>query len=108
MVFILYHTEEGDTMTKPVDKVLDLLRQHQSTLIEELGVSAFELLTPAETSAIVGLSTDRFPDLLREGWLAAVPGKQIGRAHLYYRWRAEFVKRYRLTRTKPKIGSSPT
>lgn len=80
---------------KPTEKAKQLLASHQLDIIEELGTTAFDLLTPAEAAKEIDVPTSRLPDLIRQGWLAYVPGKDIGSAHQYYRWRAEFVKRYR-------------
>jgi hypothetical protein len=80
-------------------KVLDLLDQHKTEIIEQLGTSAFEVMTPQEVADDLKLTTTkRIPELIRQGWLAPIPGKDIGSAHQYYRWRAEFVKRYKQPR----------
>ena len=85
---------------RKAEKIEGLLTTHKTAIIEELGASAFELLPPRETATVIGISSDRVPDLIREGWLEPVPGKDIGQAHLYYRWRAVFVQRFRKTRQK--------
>lgn len=87
-------------MNKQVERVQLELEQHQTEIIEHLGPTAFEMLTPREAADIIGVDTKRFPDLLREGWLVPVPNRKIGRGNLYYRWRAEFVKLHRRTRNK--------
>ncbi len=83
---------------RKADKIVGLLAAHKAEIIENLGASAFDVLSPKETAAIVGV--DRLSDLIREGWLEPIPGKDIGQAHLYYRWRAVFVRQYRKTRKK--------
>ena len=82
------------------DKVTTLLDRHKTEVIEELGPTAFDILTPHETAQVAGIDVKRIPDLIREGWLEPVPGKDIGRAHQYYRWRAVFTQRFRKTRQK--------
>lgn len=85
---------------RKAERVSSLLEAHKTELIEELGPRAFDTLTPQETAQIAGVDAKRLPDLLREGWLEPIPGKDVGRAHQYYRWRAVFVQRYRRTRQK--------
>ncbi len=85
---------------RKAERIEDLLREHKTELLEELGSSAFDLLTPQETASMVGVNAKRIPDLLREGWLEPAPGKDVGRAHQYYRWRVVFVQRFRRTRPK--------
>ena len=85
---------------RKADKIAGLLAAHKGEIIEQLGASAFDVLPPKETAAIVGVKGDRIPDLIREGWLEPVPGKDIGQAHQYYRWRAVFVQQFRKTRQK--------
>lgn len=86
-------------------KLADLLEKHKAEVIEHLGPRAFDILTPYETAQVIGISVKRLPDLIREGWLEPIPGKDIGRAHQYYRWRAVFVQQFR--KTRPKGNSSP-
>lgn len=79
-----------------VEKVPKLLDDHKNTLIEELGPRAFELLSPRQVMEELGISKGaRIPDLIRQGWLEPAQGQDIGPAHLYYRWRVEFVKRFK-------------
>lgn len=85
---------------KKADRAKDLLDKQKTTIIEELGQSAFDLLPPRETAELIGVEAKRIPDLLREGWLEPAPGKDVGHAHQYYRWRAVFVQRFRRTRQK--------
>ncbi len=80
---------------KPVERAKTLLESHKFELIAELGHTAFDLLTPREAADILEVNTKLLPDLIRQKWLEAVPGKNIGSAHQYYRWRVEFIKRYR-------------
>lgn len=87
---------------RKADKVANLLDTHKTAIIEQLGPAAFDILTPQETAQVAGIDVKRIPDLIREGWLEPVPGKDIGRAHQYYRWRAVFVQRFRKTRQKQK------
>lgn len=78
-----------------------LLEQHKTSLIEEMGTAAFDLLTPKQVADILGVSASRLPDFIRQGWLASAPEEHdVGHAHLYYRWRVEFVRRYRTTYKK--------
>lgn len=90
---------------RKVEKVADLLEQQKTAVIEQLGPRAFEILTPYETAQVIGIDVKRLPDLIREGWLEPVPGKDIGRAHQYYRWRATFV--HQLRKTRHKEDTSP-
>jgi hypothetical protein len=88
-------------------KVTDLLKEHKAEVIEDLGASAFDLLTPQETAALAGVEeTKRLPELIRQGWLEPAPGKDIGTAHQYYRWRAEFVRQYKKSINRKKVASS--
>lgn len=92
--------EEKD---RTVQKAVKLLKKHEKMLIRELGASAFELLTPKQTAKeLLGFESkvSQLGDLVRQGWLAAAPDKDVGHAHQYYRWRIEFVKRYRTTYKK--------
>lgn len=90
----------GDVRDRKAEKITSLLEAHKIGVIEELGPRAFDMLTPQETAQIAGVDAKRLPDLLREGWLEPIPGKDVGRAHQYYRWRAVFIQRYRRTRQK--------
>lgn len=88
----------------PTEKAKKLLEEHESEIIKQLGPKAFELLTPAETAQELGLkerkgkpATIHIPDLIRQGWLEPAPGKNIGSAYQYYRWRVEFVKQFKRT-----------
>ena len=82
-------------------KVTLLLKEHKAEIIESLGASAFDLLTPQEAARLIGLDTTKgIPELIRQGWLEPAPGKDIGTAHQYHHWRAEFVKRYKTNRQK--------
>lgn len=86
---------------RTVKKVPALLEQHQLSLIEELKSSAFDLLSPAQVADELELDhTKELTDLVRQGWLVAAPGQQIGPANRYFRWRVEFVKRYKRTYNK--------
>lgn len=87
---------------RKADKIASLLATQKSIIIEQLGASAFDVLTPHEAATVAGVATNRLPDLIREGWLEPVPGKDIGRAHQYYRWRAVFVQQFRKTRPRKK------
>lgn len=78
-----------------VKKATELLQQHEASLIKELGPAAFELLSPRQVADELGVTVPRITDLVRQGWLEAAPGRDVGHAHQYYRWRVEFVKRYR-------------
>jgi hypothetical protein len=93
-----------DNSHKPVKKAQEMLAQHQLAIIQELDGRAFDLLTPRETAAVLGIDASRIPDLIRQKWLEGAPGKKLGSANQYYRWRVEFVKRYRGT-YKPKEKS---
>jgi hypothetical protein len=81
-------------------KVATLLEQHEEALKAELGASAYDLLSPRQTSVILGVEPGRITDLTRQGWLEPAPVEKIGPAKLYYRWRVEFVRRYRKTYSK--------
>lgn len=85
---------------KPTIKAQRLLDTHEASVIKELGPAAFELLTPAQTARELSVEPSRISDLVRQGWLAGAPGKDVGMAHQYYRWRVEFVKRYKASRKK--------
>lgn len=88
-------------------KVAELLKLHKTDLLMELGATAFDLLTPQETANLIGLSdTKRVPELIRQGWLEAAPGKDIGTAHQYFRWRVEFVRRHKVPINRPKVASA--
>jgi hypothetical protein len=85
---------------RKASRVTTLLDEHKATVIEQLGACAFELMTPRETAEMIGIEPKRIPDLIREGWLDWVPGKDIGHAHQYYRWRVTFVQQFRRTRQR--------
>src|SRR2546429_8885053 len=85
---------------RTVQKAADLLKKHEKALRRELGKSAEELLTPRETAEELKTAVPLLGDLVRQGWLAPASGKDVGHAHQYYRWRVEFVKRYRQTYKK--------
>jgi len=85
---------------RKADKIAGLLGAHKSEIIVSLGAAAFDVLTPRETATIVGVERKRIPDLIREGWLEPIPGKDVGQAHQYYRWRAVFAHQFRKTRQK--------
>lgn len=78
-----------------VQKVDELLQRHKASLIEQLGASAFDTLTPHETAEEIDINSTRIPDLIRQGWLEPAPNKDVGRAHQYYRWRVMFVKQFK-------------
>jgi hypothetical protein len=81
------------------DKAKRLLAEHETSIIKQLGSRAFDMLTPAEVAIELRLeSTRRIPELMRLGWLESVPDKDVGKAHQYYRWRVEFVKKYKQPR----------
>jgi hypothetical protein len=80
---------------RKTEKIVGLLAAHKSEVIERLGASAFELLTPRETAELIGIPSNRIPDIIRQGWLEPVPGKDVGQGHQYYRWRVVFVQQYR-------------
>ena len=89
-----------ESKDRTVQKAAKLLQKHEKSLKKELGKSAEELLTPRETASELFSNADKVPllgDLVRQGWLAPAPDKDVGHAHQYYRWRVEFVKRYRTT-----------
>lgn len=84
-------------------KVPELLEKHKADIMEELGKSAFDLLAPRQVAKELNdMDARRLPDLVRQGWLAPAPVPPIGTANLYYRWRVEFIKRYRRTYSKEK------
>lgn len=85
---------------RTVQKAADLLKKHEKALRRELGKSAEELLTPKQTANELNTPVPNLGDLVRQGWLAPAPDKDVGHAHQYYRWRVEFVKRYRTTYRK--------
>lgn len=88
---------------RTVQKAADLLKKHEKALRRELGKSAEELLTPRQVAEeLFGYADQvtRLGDIVRQGWLAPAPEKDVGHAHQYYRWRVEFVKRYRTTYKK--------
>jgi hypothetical protein len=92
--------EEKD---RTVQKAVKLIKKHEKMLIRELGPSAFELLSPKQTAKELlrdEHKVSQLGDLIRQGWLAPAPDKDVGHAHQYYRWRVEFVKRYRTTYKK--------
>lgn len=94
---------EGDEDTMPDSRVskrvTELLKEHKTDLILEMGSAAFDLMTPQETAKYIGLdATKRIPELIRQGWLEPAEGKDIGTAHQYHRWRVEFVKRHKKVR----------
>ena len=90
---------------RSVKKATDLLRQHETALIKELGQSAFQLLSPRQAASELDMPVPRLTDLVRQGWLEAAPGQDVGHSHQYYRWRIEFVKRYKtIYQTSPKKG----
>lgn len=76
-----------------VKRVAPLLKEHKAEIMEELGASAFDLLSPKQVEKQLGAAPS---ELTRQGWLEPAPeDKNVGPAHLYYRWRVEFVKRFR-------------
>lgn len=90
------------TTKRPVKKIEKLLQLHEVEIVRELGPTAFDLLTPQEVASELDINAKIIPDLLRQGWLEPVPGKSIGSAYQYYRWRVQFVKRFRQSRPKQK------
>lgn len=79
-----------------VGRAAQLLEEHELEIIKELGASAFDELSPKEVADILGYTkTKHLTDLVRQTWLAPIPGKKIGSANLYFRWRVEFVRRYK-------------
>ena len=93
----------GEKKNRTVQKAAKLLEKHEKALRRELGKSAEDLLTPSQVAeALFGYAdqTPRLGDLVRQGWLVPAPEKDVGHAHQYYRWRVEFVKRYRTTYKK--------
>jgi hypothetical protein len=79
-----------------VERAAQLLEEHELEIIKELGASAFDELSPREVANILGYKeTKHLTDLVRQTWLAPVPERKIGSANLYFRWRVEFVKRYK-------------
>lgn len=94
-------------MTKePTRKASELLDQHKMAIIEELGNTAFDLLTPRQTATMLGVKVPRLSDLNKEKWLEPAAQSDIGHANLYYRWRVEFIKRHRTFR--PRKGEKAT
>lgn len=92
--------EEKD---RTVQKAAKLLKKHERALIKELGTAAMELLTPKQVAMELFANERKVSllgDLVRQGWLAPAPDKDVGHAHQYYRWRVEFVKRHRTTYKK--------
>lgn len=87
---------------RSVKRAATLLEQHRTAIIDELGPAAFELLSPKQVADELKIGVPRMTDLVRQGWLAGVPGHDVGHAHQYYRWRVEFVKRHRSTHEKEK------
>lgn len=84
-------------------KTDELLEAHKAEIMESLGNSSFDLLSPKQVATeLGGIDTKKLPDLVRQGWLAPAPVPSIGTANLYYRWRVEFIKRYRRTYNKEK------
>lgn len=83
-----------------VQKVPGLLDRYRSEIIEGLGKSSFDLLSPKQVAAELNVDTRKLPDLVRQGWLTPAPVPAIGTANLYYRWRVEFVKRHKRTYQK--------
>jgi hypothetical protein len=81
-------------------KAQELIQQHKGAIIEELGPHAFDLLTPQEVATELEIETKRIPEYIRWGWLDPVPGKDVGSAHQYYRWRVESVKRLKKPRQR--------
>lgn len=86
-----------------VRKVPGLLEQHKADIMERLGVQAFDLLSPQDVARELNIRVERISDLVRQTWLAPAPGKSIGSANLYYRWRVEFVKQYKKTYQKESV-----
>jgi hypothetical protein len=94
------------TASKPTRKTFALLDKHKTEIIEELGAKAFDLLSPRQTREELDVDRTRIPDLVRRGWLEAAPAEyNVGPAHFYYRWRVEFVKRFKRTH---ETGLSPS
>src|ERR1041385_7267534 len=92
-----------ESKNRPVQKAAKLLQKHEKAIRRELGKSAEDLLTPRQAAKELFSDEGKvrwLGDLVRQGWLAPAPGKDVGHAHQYYRWRVEFVKRYRRTYTK--------
>ena len=88
---------EEQEKTRVVGKAAKLLQEHEATLIKELGPTAFDLLSPRQTAEALAIPVPRITDFVRQGWLEPAPGQDVGHAHQYYRWRVEFVKRYKAT-----------
>jgi len=95
-----------DKKKRSVNKATTLLEQHEAALIKELGPSAFDLLSPRQVASELEVDVPRITDLVRQGWLEAAPGQDVGHAHQYYRWRVEFVKRYKTTYQKRRVNAS--
>lgn len=93
-------------MKKPTEKASKLLDAHKMEIIEELGNTAFDLLTPKQTAAMLNVPVPRLSDLNKEKWLEPAAQSDIGHANLYYRWRVEFIKRHRAFR--PRKGEKAT
>lgn len=90
---------------RKVKKVPELLRLHKDTIINELGPRAYELLTPSQVRSELDIDSGKkaaLPDLIRQEWLEPAHGYDAGPAHLYYRWRVEFIKRFKGKHEKPK------
>jgi hypothetical protein len=79
-----------------------IIQENKAAIIEELGASAFDLLTPREVAAALEINSKRIPDYNRWGWLEPAPGKDAGQAHQYYRWRVVAVQRLKKPRRKKK------
>jgi hypothetical protein len=80
---------------RPTERAHKLLEMHETAIIKELGSTAFDLLTPKQSAALLGIEVPRLSDLVRQGWVEPSPAEMIGPAKLYYRWRIEFARRYR-------------
>ena len=93
---------EDSKKKRSVSKAATFLAQYETALIKELGQAAFELLSPRQVAVELAISVPRITDLVRQGWLEAASGQDVGHAHQYYRWRVEFVKRYKRTYQKEK------
>jgi len=93
---------------RSVEKATKLLKKYEKALVRELGKSAEDLLTPKQTALVLFEDESKVPrlgDLVRQGWLAPAPDRDVGHAHQYYRWRVEFVKRYRQTYKKKESAN---
>jgi hypothetical protein len=105
MVSYLHQRKKGgnemeERKDRSVQKAAALLKKHEKALRRELGKSADDLLTPKQVADELSTIVPHLGDLVRQGWLAPAPDKDVGHAHQYYRWRVEFVKRYRTTYKK--------